>query len=91
MCVLFPQGFRVPFLGVAHDGWDGKRKLIFGVSIFFIHPGSLDMYRIPIGLAQHLELSEATMNIVKRCGGEASDVFRPINDNCNIAVATGRK
>ena len=86
----------MPFLIVAHDGWDGKRKLIFGVSLFFIHPANLIIYRIPVGLTEPIgknadDLAKLTMDVLERCGGEAADIFRSVSDNTNVAVATGRK
>ena len=90
------QGVRMPFLTVAHDGWDGKRKLIFGVTLFFIHLANLTIYRIPVGLTEPTGknatvLAKTTMDIVERFGGEAADIFRSVSDNTNVAVATGRK
>jgi len=39
-----------PFITVAHDVWDGKRKQINGLSIFFFDPETLIFYRIPVAL-----------------------------------------
>ena len=84
----------MPFLIVSHDGWDGKRKLIFGVSLFFIHPANLVMYRIPVGLTEPIgknvdDLAKLTMDVLERYGGEAAGILRSVSDNTNVAVAMG--
>jgi hypothetical protein len=43
-------GRQQPFLSVAHDGWDSKRKDILGVSIHFILPIHWIPISFPIGL-----------------------------------------
>jgi len=46
---------RLPFIRAGHDGWDGKNKKIFGVSIFLVHPGTLKIFHIPVALVSELE------------------------------------
>lgn len=45
-------GRRQGFVCVSHDVWDGKRKEINGLTIFFIHPVTGVYYRIPLALAK---------------------------------------
>ena len=82
-------------MSVGHDGWDGKRKQIFGVSIFFVHPETLKVYRIPVALAEPIGknakvLCDTTLLSLKRAGVEPEDIFRSVNDNCTTAICTGR-
>eukprot|EP00957_Ditylum_brightwellii_P010117 764457-Ditylum_brightwellii.AAC.1 len=37
-------GHRVGFINVAHDVWDGKCKKLNGLTIFFLHPETLEIY-----------------------------------------------
>ena len=88
-------GRRVRFISVSHDVWDGKRKKINGVSLFFVHPETLEVYRIPIGLAPPLgadaqKLFRTCKEALDRVGVEEEDIFRPVNDNCATAKKTGR-
>ena len=88
-------GRRVRFISVSHDVWDGKRKKINGVSLFFVHPETLQVYRIPIGLAPPLgadsqKLFQTCKGALDRVNVEEEDIFRPVNDNCATAKKTGR-
>ena len=81
-------------MSVGHDGWDGKRKQIFGVSIFLFHPETLEVYRIPVALAEPLGkvaqvLCNTTLLSLKRAGVELEDIFRSVSDNCTTAIRTG--
>ena len=87
---------RLPFIRAGHDGWDGKNKKIFRVSIFLVHPGTLEIFRIPVALVSELAqgakvLCETTLVALKRVGVEPADIFRSVNDNCTTAIATGRR
>ena len=75
----------MPFISVAHDVWDGKRNKINGITIFFIHPVSLELYRIPIALTVPLggtaiELCKTNMMGLSRFDIEVEDLFRSVND-----------
>ena len=88
-------GSRQRFVGVGHDVWDGKRKQINGLTIFFADPETLDIYRIPVALAPPLgktalALCESGMLGLDRVGVEFKDLFRSINDNCTTAVKAGQ-
>ena len=95
-CHVMNQGCRVPFLSVAHDGWDGKRRLMFGVSTMFVNPVDMVMCRIPIALSEPVRkdadvLTDSTMTSLKRVRAEENDVFRAVNDNCTAAIWSGCK
>ena len=32
-------GSYQPFISIAHDGYDGRRRSIFGITLFFYNPG----------------------------------------------------
>eukprot|EP00986_Skeletonema_menzelii_P010506 scaffold5115_cov146-Skeletonema_menzelii.AAC.6 len=88
-------GHRVGFINVAHDVWDGKRKKLNGLTIFFLHPETLEIYRIPVGLAVPLggtanALCETSLIGLRRVGVEDEDMHRAVNDNCTTAKKTGR-
>lgn len=88
-------GSRQPFIVVGHDGWDGKRKQINGLTIFFIDPEDMTILRIPIALAPidgktAIELSELCMMGLERAGIEFQALYKSVNDNCKAAVKTGR-
>lgn len=89
-------GSRQPFLVVGYDDvWDGKRKKINGLTIFFIDPETLDMHRIPVALTKvdsetALALSKTCLHGLDRVGIEFEDLFRSVNDNCTTAIKTGR-
>ena len=75
--------------------WDGKRKQINGITIFFAHPETLDLYRIPVALTPPdgktaLALCENTLAGVGRYGITSEDFWRAVNDNCDVAKKTGR-
>lgn len=83
------------FIVVGHDVWDGKRKKINGLTIFFTDPETLETFRIPIALSPPigetaLELCETAMLGLERVGIEMEDIFRAVNDNCSTAVKAGR-
>ncbi len=74
-------------------GW--KEEKINGLTIFFIDPETLDMYRILLALTRpsgksSLEICRTSMLGLDRMGVEFEDLFRAANDNCNIAVKAGR-
>ena len=88
-------GSAKPFIVVAHDGWDGKRKKIFGITVFFTDPRTLETYRVPIALTPPtgktaVELSKTTMHGLERAKIGFEDVFKCANDNCNVAKKTLR-
>ena len=82
-------------MSVGHDIWDGKRKKINDLSIFYTHPVTLVTRRVPIALAKvmgitAIEVSALSMRGLERAGVEFFDLFRAVNDNCAAAIATGR-
>ena len=84
-----------PFLTVAHDVWDGKRKQINGLSIFFIDPETLFLYKIPVALAPPLGktallLCETCLAGLEQYDIRFSDLNKSVNDNCTTAVKAGR-
>lgn len=95
MVLPVEQGSRQAFITVGHDVWDGKRKQINGLSIFFVHPVSLEMYRIPVALTPPsgktaIELCKTSMKGLERYEIEIDDLFRSLNDNCTTAKKAGR-
>ena len=88
-------GAQQKFICVAHDVWDGIRCQINGVTIFFIHPETHTLYRIPIGMMPPggktgEALKKSCMEALKRVGITHKDLFRSVNDNCSTAKKTGR-
>ncbi len=92
---LTNTGKYQPFVNVGHDVWDGKRKQINGLTIFFMDSESMTLYRIPVALTPPLGktsllLCETCMLGLDRVGVRFSDLNRSINDNCTTAVKAGR-
>eukprot|EP00956_Cyclotella_meneghiniana_P032817 scaffold91636_cov36-Cyclotella_meneghiniana.AAC.3 len=88
-------GRRQAFVCVSHDVWEGKRKEINGLTIYFIEPVSATFYRIPIALTKPdgkkaLELCATNMRGLERVGIEMLDLFKSANDGCTTAVKAGR-
>lgn len=88
-------GTQQKFISVAHDVWDGIRSQINGVTIFFVHPETHTLYRIPIGMMPPggktgEALRDSCMEALQRVGITERDLFRSINDNCSTAKKTGR-
>ena len=88
-------GERQQFIAVGQDVWDGFRKQINGLVIFFIDPTDFKVYRIPIALIKphgksSLELSSSCMLGLEKFGIEMLDLFRSVNDNCTVAKCAGR-
>jgi hypothetical protein len=52
-------GKHVPFLSVAHDGWDSKRRDVLGVSIHFVSPIHWKTIKLLVGL-KHLVSKKAS-------------------------------
>lgn len=89
------KGSPKQFITVGHDVWDGIRKQINGVTIFVVHPETLEAFKIPIGLfppagKTSLELCNSSWRPMKRIKLEQSDVYFAVNDNCTPAVAAGK-
>ena len=74
--------------------WDGKRKKINGLTLFYTHPETLVTRRVPIALT-HLtrgtavELCDTCMCGLERVGTDFEVLFRSVNDNCGTAKRTG--
>ena len=88
-------GSAKPFITVAHDVWDGKLKQINGLSIFFIDPETLILYKIPVALAPPLGktailLCETCLAGLEEYGIRFVDLNKSVNDNCTTAVKVGR-
>ena len=90
------KGSRQGFISVGHDVWDGLRKQINGLTLFFTDPETLEMYRIPIALSPTdlgttaQALCDTGMMGLARASIEFDDLFRSVNDNCSTAKKTGR-
>ena len=74
--------------------WDGKRKKINGLTLFYNHPETLVIRRVPIALTPPtggtaVELCHTCMCGLERVGAEFEDLFRSVNDNCGTAKRTG--
>ena len=83
------------FLSVAHDVWDGKRKQINRLTLFFTHPETLQVFRIPVVLTppkgkSAMLLCQTNMMGLNRVGAIFEDLYRSINYNTTPAVATCR-
>lgn len=81
---------------MAHDIWDGKRKKILGITIFFTDPETLQTYAIPVVLTppsdgeKALALSKDSLSGLANVGVVFNDLFRAKNDNCLTAKKLGR-
>ena len=70
-----------------------KETKIFGFTIFFINPETLEISQTPTVLAppsgkEAINLCEEHMSGLKSDGTEKDELFRPINYNCNTEVKT---
>ena len=88
-------GSAKPFITVAHDVWDGKRKQINGLSIFFFDPETLIFYKIPVALTPPfgktaIELCETCLAGLEPYNIRFCDLNKSVNDNCTTAVKAGR-
>ena len=57
-------------MSVGHDIWDGKRKKINGLSIFYTHPVTLITRRIPIALTKVLGTTALAVSALSMRGLE---------------------
>ena len=92
---LLKQQSKQEFIVVAHDVWDGKRKQLNGVTVFFTDPRDLNTYRIPVALTppdgkKSIDLCRTTWKGLTRFGIKSNDVVRAVNDNCTTAKRAGR-
>jgi hypothetical protein len=92
---MFCQGSAKPFVTVGHDMWDGKLKQINGVSIFIVHPATMQEFKIPVALhppegKTSLELCDCSWIGLSRISLTKADLFRAVNDNATPAVKTGK-
>ena len=84
------------FICVCHDLWDGKFRELLGLSITFIDPLSMELFLIPVGLItakgkRAAIVSEQSLSILAGFSISQEDLFRPINDTTNSALAAGRE
>ena len=82
-----------PLVSMAHDVWDGRRKQINGLAIFFLHPETLKMFSTPVASTPPTdrkapELCSTRMMGLAWVGIELGDMFPAVNDNCTTAVKT---
>lgn len=80
---------------IASDVWDARSKKLLGLSVIFMHPVTLEVYRVPIALLppsgeKAHELAETSMLGLERAGIKHTSLYRSVNDNCKTAVKTGR-
>jgi hypothetical protein len=64
-------GVSVPFITVAHDGWDSKKNDVLGVSIHFVVPHNMIRLEMPVGLQKlgaktSVEVANQIMKILSR-------------------------
>ena len=83
----------VPWVIVAQDGWDSKRKDLLGVTIFFYHPVRNLVFRIPIGLIRLEDkkadpTKEDVLRCLSRVGVQHDDIFKAVNDTTNCLLYT---
>ena len=88
-------GKRQPFIIVAHDVWESKRKDINGLTIFFTDPRTMETYRVAVALTaitskKAVELSATSLEGLERYGITMDDIFRTVNDNCTTAKKTSK-
>jgi hypothetical protein len=88
-------GNTVGFLCLCHDIWDSKLKEMLGLALAFIDPIDCIYYQIPVGLietrnktAPHVK--EESLQVLARYNIHQTDLYRPMNDNTNCALAAGR-
>ena len=74
--------------------WDGKRKKIHGLTLFYTHPETLVPRRVPIALTYPTGGTDVEVCDRWMCGlervGDFEDLFRSVNDNCGTARKTGK-
>lgn len=83
------------FIYVAHDIWDGKRKCVLGLTIFFSDPQNARNIMLPLGFVTSKGKSakvicDQSLDILSRYGILTTDLLSPINDTTNSALAAGR-
>jgi len=86
---------KTPFVTVAHDTWDSKKKEVLGVTVFFCCPPKKLRLKVPIGLAvvddkTSDKTAELTMKMLNACGIHAEDLCKAANDTTNSALKVGR-
>ena len=65
------------------------------MTIFFVHPETLKIYRIPTALTPPssktgIELCKTTIHGLERVKIKMDDLYRSVNDNFNTAVSAGK-
>ena len=88
-------GKPVPFATVCHDIWQGYKKDVLGVSLFFCDPRNVQMYKVPIGLVNtngHTaeQVANITHKLMMTFGFTQKDLCASVNDNTNAAVLAGK-
>ena len=86
---------KTPFVTVAHDIWDSKKKEVLGVTVFFLCPPKKLRLKVPIGLSvvddkRSEQTAELTMKMLNACGIYAEDLYKAANDTTNSALKVGR-
>jgi len=86
---------KTPFVTVAHDIWDSKKKEVLGVTVFFCCPPKKLRLKVPIGLTvvddkTSSKTAELTMKMLNACGINAEDLYKAANDTTNSALKVGR-
>lgn len=84
-----------PFIYVAHDIWEGRRKCILGLSIFFVDPVEAMYVQIPLGFVvckgkTAALICDQSLQLLGRYGISGQDLLQPINDTTNSALLAGR-
>ena len=83
------------FISLCHDIADAKSKEILGLTVVYICPLSGMYFLVPVGVIaakgkKASVVAEQSCKILRRFGITESDMYRPVNDNTNSALAAGR-
>ena len=83
------------YITIGYDVWDGKHKKINGLTLFYTHPETLVIRRVPIALTHPtggtaVESCDTCMCGLERVGAEFEELFRCVNDNCGTAKKAGK-
>jgi hypothetical protein len=90
-------GKLVPFVHVAHDGYDRVTKDALGVSIFFIDRFNWKLINACVGVVNSngkkvRPVSDQVKSLLQeRIGITQEDIFSAINDTSNSAVLAGKQ
>ena len=68
-----------------------KRHELLGISLMFIHPETLEIFKVSVGLVhitgkKAVNIAHDTLNVLKMYSITQQDSFRPVNDTTASAL-----